>query len=452
MSQTREILLPNIGDFQNIDVIEVLVKPGDAVQPETPLITLESDKATMEIPSPAGGVVKELRVKVGDKVSEGSVILVLEESEASIPSPHKVQPIESEEDLEGSRTVETSTQESSIPTPPYPPLAKRRDLESGIAPREPPALPQTAQTVVTRSAKAHASPSVRQFARELGVDLGLVTGSGPKGRILKEDVVAFTKSVMTGSLVKDSGSALRLPEIPPVDFSKFGKVELRPLTKIKRLSAQNLHRSWITVPHVTQFDEADITDLEDFRKSRLESAAARNIKLTLLPFILKACVVAIGKFPEFNASLTSDGEGLVLKKYFHLGIAVNTSQGLYVPVIRDVDQKGLLDLAVELQALSDKARAGKLTPAEMQGGCFTVSNLGGVGGTGFTPIINVPEVAILGVSRAATKPVYVDGQFMPRLVLPLSLSYDHRVIDGVAAAQFTRFLGEVLSDIREILL
>ena len=426
-----------------MDVIEVLVKPGDQVNRDDSLITLESDKATMEIPSPKKGVVKELLVEVGDKVSEGSPILTLQETGE----------ISDERDAKTHSAVEPPA--TGAPSP------KKETLESNTPPapqaetilRTPPQTPRTAETIRgSRTAKAHASPSVRRFARELGVDLGLVNGSGPKGRILKEDVKAFTKSVLSGTRVSGATGAFSMPEIPPVDFSKFGKTKLRPLSKIKRIGGQHLHQSWITVPHVTQFDEADITELEAFRKSKLESADEKNIKLTLIAFIVKAAVVALKKYPEFNASLASGGEALVLKEYFHIGVAVNTENGLLVPAIRDADQKGLFDLASEIQQLSDKARQGRLTPSDMQGSSFTISSLGGIGGIGFTPIINVPEVAILGVSRSETKPVYKDGDLVPRLILPLALSYDHRVIDGVAAARFTSFLSKVLADIRDILL
>jgi pyruvate dehydrogenase E2 component (dihydrolipoamide acetyltransferase) len=302
------------------------------------------------------------------------------------------------------------------------------------------------------SAKAHASPSVRRFARELGVDLGLVRGSARKGRITKDDVKAFTKAVMSGNRVFEQGGGFALPQIPAIDFSKFGPVETKSLPRLKRLSAQNLHRSWITVPHVTQFDEADISELEEFRKSKLEEAKKKGLKLTLLTFLVKAAVVALRKFPDFNVSLTPDGESVVSKQYYHIGFAVNTDQGLMVPVIRDADQKGLFDIAKELSDLAEKCREKKIKPSEMQGGCFTISSLGHIGGAGFTPIINTPEVAILGVSRAAMKPVYVDGRFEPRLILPYSLSYDHRVIDGVAGAGFTQYLSTILTDIRHILL
>ena len=430
MTAEREVLVPDIGDFKDIDVIEILVKPGDTIQVETPLITVESDKAAMEVPSPYAGIVKDIRVKVGEKVSEGSAILVLSPAADDAPV----------EDI-----ADAPTPAASRPTP-------KEGPRPAAQMRVPPAgLPQGAEMVRgSRSARSHASPSVRRAARELGVDLGLVQGSGPKGRILKEDVKAFTRKALSGA--HPDGAAGVMPAVTTVDFSKYGKTELRPLSKVKRSTGQTLQRSWITVPQVTQFDEADITDLEEFRRSKLQEAAKQNIKLTYLAFLVKAAVAALKRFPEFNASLTTDAEALVLKKYFHIGMAVNTDQGLLVPVVRDADQKGLLQLAGELQDLGARAREGKLDLRELQGGCFTISSLGAVGGTGFTPLVSFPEVAILGVSRATMKPVYRDGDFIPRLTLPLSLSYDHRVIDGVAAAEFCRYLSEVLSDIREILL
>jgi len=432
MTAEREVLVPDIGDFKDIDVIDILVKPGDAIQVETPLITLESDKAAMEVPSPYAGIVKDIRVKVGEKVSEGSAILVLSPAADHAPA----------QDIA----------DAPAPAASHPAPAPKKDPRPVAATRAPPAgLPQGAETVRgSRSARSHASPSVRRAARELGVDLGLVPGSGPKGRILKEDVNAFTRKALSGA--HSGGAAGVMPAVTAVDFSRYGKTELRPLSKVKRSTGQNLQRSWITVPQVTQFDEADITDLEEFRRSKLQEAAKQNIKLTYLAFLVKAAVAALKRFPEFNASLTTDGEALVLKKYFHVGMAVNTDQGLLVPVVRDADQKGLLQLAGELQDLGARAREGKLDLRELQGGCFTISSLGAMGGTGFTPLVSFPEVAILGVSRATMKPVYRDGDFIPRLTLPLSLSYDHRVIDGIAAAEFCRYLSEVLSDIREILL
>lgn len=438
----REILIPDIGDFDTVDVIEVLVKPGDRIQAEDSLITLESDKATMEIPSPASGIVSELLTKVGDKLSEGAPILVLDEDDSAAEDAREQTPAPSSPLPPAEDAAEEAAQQPD-----------RSPVTPSAAPELPSGLPRTAETVRgSRSSRSHASPSVRRLARELGVDLGLVNGTGRKGRILKEDVKIFAKTILSGTRVGGAAGAFAMPEVPPVDFSRFGETERRPLSKLKRVAGQNLQRAWITVPQVTQFDEADITELEAFRKSKLESAGERQIKLTLVTFIIKAVVVALKKYPEFNSSLTTDGEGLEIKHYFHIGVAVNTEQGLVVPVVRDVDQKGLFDLAAEIQELSRKARERKLTPADMQGGCFSVSSLGGVGGTAFTPIINVPEVAILGVSRSVMKPVFKDGEFVPRLILPFALSYDHRVIDGVAGATFTGFLSKVLTDIRDILL
>ena len=439
MANSREILLPDIGDFEAVDVIEVPVNVGDTVNAEDTIVTLESDKATMDIPSPASGVVTKLLVNVGDSIAQGAPLLLMDESESSevgdTEKTAEVTPSASPD-----KAPEVQTEEPSVQT--APPATHRAA----------PAVMETSQLVGgSRSEKAHASPSVRRFARELGVDLGLVYGKGSKGRILKEDVKAFTKSMLSGNKLGGSGN-FGFPEIPPVDFSRFGQTEMQPLSRLKRLGGQALHRSWITVPHVTQFDEADISDLEEFRKSELDAAKAEGIKLTLVTFLVKAVVVALQKFPEFNSSITSDGENLVIKKYFHIGVAVNTKNGLVVPVIKDADKKGLFEIADEISQLSNKAQEGKLSPADMQGGCFTISSLGGIGGTAFTPIVNAPEVAILGVSRSAMKPVYENGEFVPRLMMPYALSYDHRVIDGVAGAKFTQFLSTILTDIRHILL
>jgi pyruvate dehydrogenase E2 component (dihydrolipoamide acetyltransferase) len=432
-TQEQEIVVPDIGDFESVEVIDVVVKAGDEVEMESTLITVESDKATMDIPSPAVGKVRQVNVKNGDKVAQGSSILILEtsvtETAASSAKSDKQKP---------EKIVETEVKVAEA---------------AKIQPPQAPATPTSSETVgSSQSAKAHASPAIRKFARELGVDLGLVRGSGAKGRILKDDVKSFTKAVMSSERLFEKSGGFSLPEIPPVDFSKFGPVETLPLSRLKRLGGQNLHRSWINVPHVTQFDEADISELESFRKSKSDAAAKEGVKLTPLTFFIKAVVVALKKYPYFNASLSPDGENLIMKNYFHIGIAVNTVLGLMVPVVRDADQKGIYDLARELAELAQKARDKKLSPSEMQGGCFTISSLGHIGGTGFTPIVNTPEVAILGISRSAMKPVYENGGFVPRLILPFSLSYDHRVIDGVAAAEFTRYLGTVLSDIRHILL
>jgi pyruvate dehydrogenase E2 component (dihydrolipoamide acetyltransferase) len=411
--------VPDIGDFKEVEVIEVLVKPGDTVGKEQSLITLESDKATMEIPSPAAGVVKDLKVKVGDKVSKGSPILVLDSKDA----PTK---------------TEAPKAAKAAPAP------------------APAARPAPVEAAPASVSKAHASPSVRKFARELGVDLNIVQGSGPKGRILHTDVQAFVK----GALAKGAPAAAKgggalpfnLPAWPDVDFAKFGPVESKPLSRIQKLSGPYLHRNWISIPHVTQFDEADITDLEAFRKNQTVETEKKGFKLTMLAFMIKASVSALKQFPQFNASLDRSGEGLVIKKYFHIGVAVDTPGGLVVPVVRDADRKGVFDIAQELGEISKKARDGKLAPGDLQGGTFSISSLGGIGGTAFTPIINAPEVAILGVSRSAMRPVWDGKAFAPRLILPLSLSYDHRVIDGASAARFSAFLVSVLSDIRKLVL
>ena len=485
MGRVTDLSIPDIGDFEAVEVIEVAVKPGAEVKPEDTLIVLESDKASMDIPAPAGGIVREVFVKVGDSVSQGSPMLKLEEGaeaataeDAAAPRPPEDgaaseppgdAPEASPPASPASPAPPAAPRETAPPAPATPPPAppaappaatEQTDDEDAAplqravpAPRPAPTAPRGAQlTGASASSRAHASPAVRKFARELGVDLGVVRGHGKKGRILKEDVMAFTKAVMSGNHVFNRAGGFAPLETPPVDFSKFGPVETRPLTRLKRLGGQNLHRSWINAPQVTQHDEADITELEAFRKSKQADAQRRGAKLTLLSFLIKTAVACLQRHPEFNASLSPDGESLTLKRYFHIGVAVNTEQGLMVPVLKDADQKNLFDLAQELTELAQKARDRQLRPAEMQGGCFTISSLGHVGGTGFTPIINAPEVAILGVSRAAVKPVHRDGKFEPRLLLPYSLSYDHRVIDGVAAAEFTRSLRELLADIRDILL
>src|SRR5487761_1961210 len=446
MSSITEVKVPDIGDFKEVDVIEILGKPGDSVAKEASLITDESDKATMEIPSPAAGVVKELKVKLGDKVAEGSTILLLEASAGAASAPPSTKPAD--------------TPVAAVPSPK--PAAGAPAAEPESVPTHRPAPVPLEPVAEVPAFKPHASPSVRKFARELGVDLAKVRGSGPKGRITQEDVQAFVKGVMTqapalAAAAPAGGGPFNLPEWPQVDFAKFGPVELKALSRIKRLSGANLHRNWISIPHVTQFDEADITELEAFRKESGAASEKQGFKLTLLAFLIKACVTALRQYPEFNASLDRGGENLVLKKYFHIGVAVDTPDGLVVPVIRDADRKGVYDLARELAEVSKLARDKKLKPGDMQGGTFSISSLGGIGGTAFTPIINAPEVAILGVSRSAMRPVWVGakgeaGQFVPRLMLPLSLAYDHRVIDGAAAARFTSYLASVLSDIRRSLL
>ncbi|TSA52072.1 MAG: dihydrolipoyllysine-residue acetyltransferase [Nitrosomonadaceae bacterium] len=430
MAETKQVLVPDIGDFKDVPVIEVLVKTGDTVKMEDSLISLESDKATIEVPSPFDGIVREVRVKVGDKVSEGSLILVMEVSAAS-------------------KVAAVPRIPAAAPVLTAPESAPIRISQSTHRP--PPTIPALMDE--TAFAKAHAGPSVRRFARELGVNLGLVKGSGPKQRILKEDVQSYVKTALAKPRGGD-GEGLNLLPWPQVNFAKFGSVKLKPLSRIQKMAGANLHRNWVMIPHVTQFDEADITDLEALRKQSSETAKKDKTKVTLLAFLMQAAIAALKKFPEFNASLdgSDDEMNLVIKDYYHLGFAADTPHGLMVPVIRDVEQKGVVAIAGELAHLSALAREGKLKPAEMQGASFTISSLGGIGGTAFTPIINAPEVAILGISRASMKPVYRDGQFIPRLMLPLSLSYDHRVIDGASAARFTTYLAAVLADTQRVLL
>ena len=439
MANAIEVKVPDIGDFKNIPVIEILVKPGDTVSAEDPLVTLESDKATMEVPSPAAGTVKEIRIKVGDKVSEGALVLMLEPGGEAPAAAAKAAPAP-----------------AATPAPAPAATAAAQPITPPPAPAKPAPLAAPASVAVDEAAfgKAHASPSVRRFARELGVDLSRVKGSGPKDRVVKEDVQSFVKSELSKPRGAESGSGLgfNLPPMQPVDFAKFGPVTTQPLSRIKKLSGGFLHRNWVSIPHVTQHDEADITELEAFRKTQSDEAKKSGIKFTMLGFLMKAAVVALKQFPEFNASLSPDGESLVLKNYFHIGVAVDTPGGLVVPVIRDVDKKGLLEIAKELGDLSGRMRNGKISPADLQGGCFSISSLGGIGGTFFTPIINAPEVAILGVGKAVMKPVWNGKEFVPRLMLPLSLSYDHRVIDGALGARFSTYLTTVLSDIRRLVL
>jgi pyruvate dehydrogenase E2 component (dihydrolipoamide acetyltransferase) len=441
MSSVIEVKVPDIGDFKNIPVIEVLVKPGDRVNKESPLVTLESDKATMEVPSPVTGVVKEIKVKIGDKVSEGSLVLTLEAGDAAataIPATQKP-------------AAALQPAPRAAPAPPLAPVAQ--PVPSRPAPEIPPGPPLTkGGSEAGGFAQSHASPSVRRFARELGVDLPRVKGTGPKERVLKEDVQNFVKGELSRPRAAGGGTGLNLLPLPQVDFARFGPITTQPLSRIRKLSGANLHRNWVTIPHVTQHDEADITELEEFRKIQTEEAKKQGIRFTILCFLLKAVVVALKQHPEFNASLSADGESLVLKQYFHVGIAVDTPNGLVVPVIRDVDKKGLMELAKELGAVSARMRAGKIAPADLQGGCFSISSLGGLGGSHFTPIINAPEVAILGVGRSAPRPVWNGKEFAPRMMLPLSVSYDHRVIDGAQGARFISFLSSALSDIRRLVL
>jgi len=446
---TIEVKVPDIGDFTDVPVIEVLVKPGDAVKAEDSLVTLESDKATMDVPAPAAGTVKSVGVKVGDKVSEGHLILTLEQAaDAAAPAqaPAKPAPPAAPSSAAAATAAAPPAPASAAPASPPPKTPP---------PAAPAAAPPSAPVDDAAFRKAHASPSVRAHARALGVDLSQIKGSGPAGRILQEDVENYVKQVMSGAKVAGAvagagGAALGLLPWPQVDFAKFGPIETKPLSRIKKIAGANLHRNWVLIPHVTNHDDADITELEAFRVQLNKENEKAGIKVTLLAFLIKACVWALKKFPEFNASL--DGENLVLKQYYHIGFAADTPNGLVVPVIRNADQKGVLVIAGEMAELSAKAREGKLGPADMQGGCFSISSLGGIGGTYFTPIINAPEVAILGVCRSSMRPVWDGKQFAPRLILPLSLSWDHRVIDGAAAARFNTHLASLLADMRRTLL
>ena len=473
METIKQILVPDIGNFKDVEIIEVMVKAGDTVQAEDSLITIETDKATMDVPSPVSGIVQLVKVKKGDKVSEGVLIALIDESgdaavKAIAPAPTPTFQNTSDADRAEAQHVGLKPDVQSI------------TLINAIPVNEP-AVTMPAP-VTEGEGKAHASPSIRRYARELGVPLPQVTGSGIKGRVTKEDVQNFVKAV----LVQPRDTAgLQIAEIQEVDgmtrcaqasdageqpphllpqtagftsnvseanFAKYGAIECKPLSRIQKLSGTWLHRNWISIPHVTQHDEADITELEAFRQQIAKEYDTRGLKITLLAFLLKAVMEALQQFPDFNASLDASGENLVLKKYFHIGVAVNTPDGLVVPVLRDVNQKGIVQLAKELGEISTRARDKKISAAEMQGGCFTISSLGGIGGTAFTPIINAPEVAILGVSKSGIKPVWQEGKFEPRLMLPLSLSYDHRVIDGVAGVRFTTYLAQVLSDVRRLAL
>jgi len=432
VSQEKEIVVPPLGDVDEVDVIEVLVEPGDKVEKDAPLITLESDKATMEVPSPDAGTVTEVLVNVGDKVKEGSPIAKL-----------KVEETAAEAVTEAPTETAPSRIEEKAPEPEQaaPPASQPMPVQES----EPP-VPVAEESA---GQLPYASPSVRKFARKLGVDLHQVKGSGPKGRILREDVEAFVKARLQGA---SAGGAAVLPAIAEIDFSKFGPVETAAMSRIKRRSGPHLLRAWQSAPQVTQHHEVDITELEEFRKSLKAEAERRNVKITPLAFVLKVLPALLQQFPSFNASLAPDGESLILKRYFHIGVAVATPEGLVVPVIRDVDKKGVWDLAEELAEVSARARAGKLKPDDLQGGCFSVSSLGGIGGSFFTPIVNVPEVAILGLSRAKMQPHWNGNEFIPRLILPVSLSYDHRVIDGAEGAQFVVKFGELLSDLRRLVL
>lgn len=440
----QQVLVPDIGNFDSVDVIEVLVKEGDSVAKDDSLITLESDKASMDIPAPFGGVVKSISIKVGDKAAQGDLILTLDAAEDSAPAEKPAAPAAAAP-VEEKPVAAIAVPEPTRPAPEVPKVIQPQATPNPIG----------ASAVADDGKAAHASPSVRKFARELGVNLKLVRGTGPKNRITQEDVQAYVKGELAKPRSENmGGSGLSTLPMPVIDFSQFGEIETKPLSRIKKLSGANLHRNWVTAPHVTQFDEADISDLEDFRKSMLADAEKRGAKLTLLAFLMKAVVNALREYPNFNASLSPDGDSLILKNYYNVGFACDTPDGLVVPVVRDVDKKDVLDIARDLGELSAKARERKLKVEEMQGGCFTISSLGGIGGTMFTPIINCPEVAILGVSRTSIQPIYnkETNGFEPRLILPMSLSYDHRVIDGADGARFTSHLRMMLSDVRRLLL
>ena len=441
-----EVRLPDIGDFADIPVIEVLVGVGDQVNVDQSILTLESDKATMEIPSTAAGQVQSVSVKVGDKVNRGDLLMTLLGAAAPVPGDGEPDSSAEEAEYVQAPAAVPKPEAAAAPAGPLPGESERRKA---------PVLPRPADMqAIASGRRPHASPAVRRFARELGVDLGRVKGSGRKGRIVKDDVQAYVKQALSAGApaAPAAGLPFQLPAAPAVDFAKFGKVETQPLPRIRKISGAHLQRAWLTVPHVTQFDEADITELEAFRKDQRAAAEQVGVKLTLMPFLLKAVAGALAKMPTLKASLAPDGEGLVMKHYTHLGVAVDTPNGLVVPVLRDVDKKGLFDRARELMELSAKARDGKLLPGDMQGGVFTISSLGGIGGTAFTPIVNAPEVAILGVSRSEMKPVWNGRDFAPRLMLPLSLSYDHRVVDGADGVRFTTLLAGLLGDIRRLLL
>jgi pyruvate dehydrogenase E2 component (dihydrolipoamide acetyltransferase) len=433
-----EVNVPDLGDFTDVPVIEIHVATGDVVSEEDPLITLESDKATMDIPSPAAGTVRELRVEIGDRVEKGSLILLLD-TDGALSQPPSL-----------TDQQEPPTQAAANP------VAAAQEPAPRAAKAVPPPVAETMPPVTAAEAApsadfdgVHAGPGVRRLARELGLDLAAVSGSGPKGRITKEDLLAGVRGPAGAPAVAQGGG---IPEIPAQDFSKFGPVETKPLSRIQRLSGPQLHRSWLNIPHVTHDDEADITELDAYRRQLDAAAKAEGYRVTLLAFLMKASASALREFPKFNSSLTPEKDALIYKSYYHIGVAVDTPDGLVVPVIRDVDRKGIREISQELSAVSAKARDGKLGLADLQGGCFTISSLGGIGGTSFTPIINAPEVAILGVVRSKTAPVWDGTAFMPRLMLPMSLSYDHRVIDGAMAARFARHLCHLLEDIRRLVL
>jgi pyruvate dehydrogenase E2 component (dihydrolipoamide acetyltransferase) len=440
MGNLVEVKVPDIGDFKDVEVIEVLVRPGDTVAREQSLITVESDKASMEIPSPAAGIVQSLLVRIGDKVSQGSPILMLEAADAAA-------------------AVTPAAPPAAPPPAAPPPAAATASPPSTAYAVDMVARPQVAEAGTAAGAKPHASPSVRKFARELGVDLTQVGGSGPKGRITHDDVREYVKRALAGGTRPAAAPAagagaggLSVIAWPQVDFAKFGPIERVEMSRIRKLSGPNLARNWVMIPHVTNHEDADVTDLEAFRVQLNKENERSGVKVTMLAFLIKACVAALKKFPDFNSSLAPEGDAIIRKNYWHIGFAADTPNGLVVPVVKDADKKGIFEIAQETAALAAKAREGKLAIGEMQGGTFSISSLGGIGGTYFTPIINAPEVAILGVCRATTKPVWNGSAFVPRLILPLSLSWDHRVVDGASAARFNAYLASLLADFRRVLL
>ncbi len=447
-----EVRVPDLGNFKDVAVIDVLVKPGDAIAVDTPLVTLESDKAAMDVPSTASGVVEKVHIAKGGTVNAGDVIVTLKGgaaagTAASAPAPQAAT----------APPAPPATPAAAVPPPaaaPAPAAGERRGKMVPLSQLGVPSSyrPDLAPIDEPGFSRAHASPSVRAFARELGVDLARVTGRGFKGRITHDDIKAFVKGALAGAPAASAAApAAAAPQVPAVDFAQYGPVKTEPLSRIQRISGPRLHASWISIPHVTQFDEADITELEQLRASLKQKAEAAGVKLTPLAFIMRACVKALAEFPRFNSALDPSGANLIVRQYVHLGFAADTPQGLVVPVVKDANRKDIYELARHLGALSEKARAGKLPPTDMQGGCFTISSLGGIGGTAFTPIINAPEVAILGVSRASMRGIFRDGGFVPRLMLPLSLSYDHRVIDGAMAARFTTYLAKTLAEPRALI-
>nr|WP_245559534.1 dihydrolipoyllysine-residue acetyltransferase [Luteimonas mephitis] len=461
MAELKEARVPDIGGFDDVPVIEVLVAVGDTIALDQGLVTLESAKATMEVPSPFAGVVRELKVKIGDTLSEGAVVAMIEAADEAAAKPAAAaEPAAPPEATKAAAPPANRTTETAAKVEPVAVAAQRDNIARGDVAKSGDAVPTPARRLdadgLMPDKVPYASPAVRLFARELGVDLARVQGSARGGRITKDDVQQFVKGALAGGAAVAGGGGLDLLPWPKVDFSRFGEIEVKPLSKIRKISGANLARNWAMIPHVTQHDDADVTGLEALRVALNKEAAAdksgAGVKLTMLAFLMKASVTALQKYPEFNASLDAGGENLTLKKYFHIGFAADTPNGLVVPVVRDCDRKGVLEIARETGELASKAREGKLGPAEMSGGCFSISSLGGIGGTAFTPIVNAPEVAILGVSKSAMKPVWNGKEFEPRLILPLSLSYDHRVIDGAAAARFTAYLAQLLGDMRRALL